>query len=155
VTTPSLATVRPVVAAEISAPDDRLLRKVGGPIAPLSPLDRRSVEGRGEMLASPIAVEATGLADQLRERARTGAGIEELYAIAHELRGLAGTVGLAGAGRIAGALCTLIERSPNDPSGDLVVLLVEATHSAARNPATSAAAAEACVGLVQSALAKR
>jgi hypothetical protein len=132
-----------------------LLRKVGGPIAPLSPLDRRSVEGRGEMLASPIAVEATALADQLRERARGGAGIEEMYAFAHELRGLAATVGLAGAGRIAGALCTLIERSRTEPSRDLVVLLVEATHTAARSPATSGAAAEACVGLVQSALAKR
>lgn len=69
------------------------------------------------------------------ENAARGTDFNRLYDEAHEIRGMAETVGLAAAGRIANGLCGYldeVERSGLAPDSTLVRLYVEATARATR-----------------------
>jgi Hpt domain len=63
--------------------------------------------------------------EKLREADSGGRGREELFRIAHDMRGQAATLGFPLAGRVAASLCTVLEAIPGGLDGRLISTLVD------------------------------
>lgn len=90
------------------------------------------VAARKQALTAAVLDEVDGL-----ERAKECGGAGDLYAHAHEIRGLAGMAGLSTAGRIANNFCLYLDALPANtalPDPTTVELHVRAIGRAARAP---------------------
>ena len=141
----------------ISAPDQRLLKKAGGMIAPLPPASRLTLEYRIELLTTRFLPEYITMAAELREVARQpDTTIAKLFDLAHDLRGFGVNAGQRASGDMCKALCDLIDAfQPNAPPRNLVCLLAEAIYTATQTSTEEAEKAAATfVAVVQSTITR-
>ena len=110
-----------------------------------------------EELKPVVVAEMQGAIDRIRTFAAGSASVDRLFAEAHDVRGLAGTYGYAGAGVVAGAIRTYGENRPAGftPDWPLLQLLAQMLGQTFQHPdATPGAMAALCCEAVTKVMAR-